>query len=92
MNAKQTISEVTGIKPVEIDSILAEIKANAARMENCPRHDFSIMIDRHTKQPVENPTPAQRFGAKFKCARCGGVVDNLARIWYEKGLKDALTV
>jgi len=89
MKLNEKLSELTGVKPVEIDAILAEIKANTARMENCSRHDFSITLDRRTKQPIENPTPAQRFGAKFKCTRCGGIVDGLARIWYDKGLKDS---
>lgn len=88
MNTKEQISKVTGVRPEIIDSILVEIKANTDRMETCQRHDFSIVLDRHTKQTIENPTPAQRFGAKFKCSRCGGIVDGLARIWYDKGLKD----
>lgn len=92
MDVKETLSELTGVKPSEIDSILLEIKANTAKMESCPLHDFSIVLDRHTKQPLENPSPVQRFGAKFKCVRCGGVVDGLARIWYEKGVSDASNV
>jgi hypothetical protein len=74
----------------EIDTMLAEIKANNMKLDTCPRHDFSIVLDRHTKQPIESATPAQRFGAKFQCARCAGIVDGIARIWYERGLKHAV--
>lgn len=87
MNVKQALSEVTGVKPAEIDSILREIKENSMKMDTCHRHDFSIVLDRHTKLAIENPTPEQRFGAKFRCLHCGGIVDGIARIWYENGLK-----
>jgi len=89
MSLKDQISEVTGVKPDLFDSILVEVKANMALLETCQRHDFSIVIDRRTKQPIENPAPSQRFGAKFKCTRCGGIVDGSARIWYDRGLNDA---
>ncbi len=89
MSVKETLSKITGVKPAEIDSIVAEVKKNSALLKTCARHDFSIVLDRRTKQPIENPTPAQRFGARFKCNRCGGIVDGIARIWYERGLSDA---
>lgn len=89
MNAKEKLPEITGVKPKEIDSILVAVKANSALLEKCARHDFSVVLDRRTKQPLENATPAQRFGAKFKCTHCGGTVDGLAKIWYDRGLKDA---
>lgn len=85
------LSEVTGFKKPEMDTIFQEVKANQALLAACPRHDFSIVLDQRTKQPIENPTSMQRFGARFKCVACGGVVDGPARIWYDLGLKHGKT-
>lgn len=90
MNAIEQLENVTGFKRPEIDKIFQEVKANSALLDACSKpHDFSICIDRRTKQVLDNPTPAQRFGAKWKCSKCGGVVDGLRKISYCDGLKDA---
>lgn len=90
MNTIDTLSEVTGIKKPEMDAIFQEVKANHSILKGCQRpHDFSICLERHTKEPIENPTPAQHFGAKWKCSKCGGIVDSLHKIHYEEGLRDA---
>jgi hypothetical protein len=71
-------------------NIFEEVKANQALLKSCVKpHDFSICLERHTKVVLENPTPTQRFGAKWKCSKCGGVVDSLHKINYDAGLKDA---
>lgn len=73
----------------ETEAILAAVKANSARLKQCiGPHNFSICIDRHTKEPIiGEPTPAQRFGAWWRCAKCDGQVENLHKIWYENGVK-----
>ena len=70
----------------ELKQLFEEVKANSATLEKCDLHDFSIVLDRSTKEPIQNPTPQQKFGARFKCTRCGGVVDGITRIWYDRGL------
>lgn len=87
MNAKDKISEVTGLKPSVIDAVFEEVKQNHKKMDTCPHHDFSIVLDRHSKQRIDNPTPQQLFGAKFQCTRCGGIVDGIERLWYTRGLR-----
>jgi hypothetical protein len=88
MSALDTISHVTGIGRPAMDAILAEVKENQRILSACQfPHDFSICIDRHSKVPIENPTPAQRFGAKWKCSKCGGIVDSMHKIHYNEGLE-----
>ncbi len=79
--------EKLGIKKEETDKILVEIKENSTKLDGCILHDFSVPLDRHTKQPINNPTPAQTFGAKWKCNNCGGVVDAAAKRWYNIGVE-----
>ena len=73
----------------ETEVILAAIKANTALLEQCVGpHIFCICLDRHTKEPIAGkPTPAQRFGAWWRCCKCGGQVENLNKIWYENGVQ-----
>lgn len=90
MNAVETISKVTGMSKPEVDSVFQEVKANQRKLESCIRpHDFSICLDRRTKQPIDNPTPQQHFGAKWQCSKCDGIVDSIHKINYNQGLKDA---
>lgn len=83
------VGELFGIPSVETTAIIAEVRANSARLEQCPCHDFNLCQDRHTKQFTENPTPWQRFGAKWLCAHCGGTVSGQEKLWYERGLAHA---
>lgn len=90
MTTLENLERITRIKRQEMDSIFQEVKANSKALDECRSpHDFSICIDRRTKEEVSNPTPHQRFGAKWKCSKCGGTVDSTTRIWYEKGISHA---
>lgn len=91
MNAIEQLTAATGFKRPEIDTIFKEVKANQAMLSDCAKpHDFSIALDRRTKEPIHGGiTPHQRFGCKWKCSKCGGIVDTLHKLHYEQGLKDA---
>ena len=93
MGANQDkIAELTGISPKVQDEIWAEVMANKNKLEGCAGpHDFSICLDRHTKQPIDNPTNIQLFGAYWRCSKCGGQVDAINKSWYNKGLKAGMT-
>lgn len=55
--------------------ILDEVRKNSAALDACPGpHDFSVDV-----------TPNRPLFKRWKCARCGGVVDAIARYWYELG-------
>lgn len=60
----------------DIQDILGEVRANHVRLEGCPRHDF---------QQIE----PGKFGTKFQCAACGGMVDGINVNWYKRGLEHA---
>lgn len=63
-----------------IDSakILAEIKANRERLDNCPKHAFDYPQDR-----------ALHFGEKLTCRNCGGVMDAVQAFRYCQGFEAA---
>lgn len=66
------------------------IQLNHKKLDSCSKpHEFLICLDRRTRQPLENPTPQQQFGARWRCSKCGGDVDSVVRLWYNRGLKDA---
>jgi len=89
-NILNKLTEITGFRQKELDSIVAEVKANSKALLECPSpHDFSICLDRRTKQRIDNPSPGQRFNAKWQCSKCGGRIDNMEKVWYERGLEHA---
>jgi hypothetical protein len=64
---------------LDVDEIAAEVKANSARLNGCPKpHEF---------EPAEyyRNTDLVR---KHRCKKCGGTVDNHAKYWYTLGLLD----
>lgn len=65
------MSEVSGLSRAGVTELLAEVRANAALLDACGRHDF-LQI-------------APRFGSKWKCVACGGVVSAEAVHWYVRG-------
>jgi len=84
---QERLARLTGISPAVQDEIWKEVKANQQRLEECiAPHDFSICLDRTSRQPIAKPTPQQIFGAKWRCSKCQGVVDGMVRNWYNKGL------
>lgn len=91
MNTIETLTQITGIKRAAMDAIFQEVKANQKRLRECVRpHEFSICLDRHTKAKIPHPTDQQKFGAKWKCAKCGGIVDGLTKRTYDEGVNDGL--
>lgn len=67
---------------IDMDKIVVEVKANRLLLDGCAGHDFSQPIDRHSKQPIA----AQVVFCDWRCTRCGGWVDGIARGWYNKGV------
>lgn len=86
MNVRE-FGEKVGVPREDMNKILAEIKANSAKLDGCIVHDFSICLDRRTKQPIAEPTPQQTFGGRWRCKNCGGEVDASAKRWYNLGLE-----
>lgn len=58
---------------LEKSKLLAEIRANHAKLDACPKHFFDA------------GDPPYKFGQKFTCHNCGGVMDGIAAMHYTKG-------
>lgn len=79
MTNVEVVSQVTGIKPLDIRNIFEEVKANKKLLDNCVRpHDFSI-----------DASPNKPLFKKWKCSKCGGTVESQFKKAYEEGLKDS---
>jgi len=73
---------------VNVDKIMEEVRANHALLDSCAAHDFSIPINRLSKQPIEPGMPTHF--CDWKCSKCGGWVDHPRKSWYEKGMAVAM--
>ena len=71
-----TLSAATGLSRQTMLELAAQAKANVARLNACPWHDF---------EPV--PGAKVVFGQpdRFRCQRCGGEIDRHAFYWHEQG-------
>lgn len=69
-----TLSAATGIGRASILELWEEVKANHARLDACPRHDFP------------DPEPGS-LGKRYECRNCRGWTDASAVRWYRDGLK-----
>lgn len=78
INGFEVLEKATGISMSEQKKIIEEIRHNRQLLEGCPRHDFSEEV----KQPY-------RVISKWKCSKCGGIVDYSEKLWYEKGIAHA---
>lgn len=78
INGFKVLEKATGISVSEQKKIIEEIRHNKRLLEGCPRHDFSEEV----KQP-------HRVISKWKCSKCGGIVDYSEKLWYEKGIAHA---
>jgi len=68
---------------IDTKQIMADVKANHAKLESCDRHDFSQPIDRRTKEPI----PERVVFCDWRCVRCGGWVDCHAKHWFDIGVR-----
>lgn len=85
----QDFGERLGIKRTDTDAIVAEIKRNNTMLESCTGpHDFSIALDRRTLKPAVPDNRRDPF-CKWQCSKCCGIVDGVAKSWYNKGVRHA---
>lgn len=58
----------------EASAIWENVKENIKKLDSCSGpHDF-VPID-----------PDIKLSRQWRCTTCGGKIDNVARIWYERG-------
>ena len=75
----QHITAVTAMS--ETPNIWDRVDENIRILESCDRHNFSVQLDH-----------PNIFRMRWKCDRCGGVVDRMAKFWYERGLEHGAVV
>lgn len=63
--------------------LLAEVRENMARLNDCTDHQFGPIPK--ILAPGECPPRMPGLGQRYRCTRCMGEVDGIARHWYEKG-------
>lgn len=69
--------------PIDVNAIWEEVKANKAKLDACEGpHD--LQPDESTKYATAKDGGA--ICRKYKCTRCGGLVDSVNAHWYIKGL------
>jgi len=67
------IERATGLSRAELVTIAARVKANGLALTNCAAHDFALI------------EPAQPLRNRYRCSRCGGEVDGISHLWFERG-------
>lgn len=78
-NGVGVMSDLTGLAPGEITSLFEQVKANAKRLDACPRHEFEPMAQ-----------AASTARKRYRCKHCGGEVDSHAHRWHEIGRKSGV--
>jgi hypothetical protein len=67
--------------PEERMALLAQVRANLARLDQCTGHDFA--------EPVGEPWVTAADGTslyrKYRCVVCQGELGAVEKDWYEKG-------
>lgn len=76
-NGVTLMAELTGLGQDEIRAIAEQVKANQAKLDACPWHEF----ERSTATGMLRSVTHQRY----VCRNCGGEVDHHAHYWHELG-------
>ncbi|MGE5786458.1 MAG: hypothetical protein ACM3ZE_17815 [Myxococcales bacterium] len=84
-NVLDALGAVSGLGRPAVDSILTEVRANLAKLDACPRHEFAGV-----KETAAGPAKDGSYLFRdYRCSRCGGKVDSHAARWYRLGLDHA---
>lgn len=72
------LSVFMGVSRRELMALAAGVKANSAKLQACPYHDF---------EPVApaDATLVAKLSARYRCRHCGGDVDSSAYHWHQQG-------
>ena len=77
VNGVGVMSEITGLEAAEVGRIWEQVKANNARLESCPYHEF--------EQSPQTAVLRSLTHQKYVCKHCKGEVDHQQYSWHEKG-------
>ena len=73
MNAKDALSNASGISLPVMERLFKEVMENRQRLDSCKSHHFEVM---------------QKVGTKpnrYLCVHCGGEIDHHAYYWFLQG-------
>jgi hypothetical protein len=72
------VEELMALTRDDIHALAAKVRANAAVLRDCPKHEF---------EPIKDPlaTPMRQ---RYRCVPCGGEIDGHAFFWYSRGRDD----
>lgn len=76
------LATATGLSRSAMLELAAEAKANVARLNACPWHDF---------EPVPGAKVVFAHPSRYRCKHCGGEVDHHAFHWHEQGRRARTT-
>lgn len=62
------------ITKTDVSQIWEEVKANHAKLDACPMHEFDAV-----------PKPLHTLLKDYFCKHCGGKIDSIAHTWYQRG-------
>ena len=68
------LSKVSGLSKDAIKGIAKQVMKNNEVLNSCSFHIF---------EPCESP----HMSRIYKCSNCGGVVRDMQKIWYERGIE-----
>lgn len=73
-NGVSALSEFSGLSEKSIQDIMAEVKANQAKLNGCLYHEFEL----HEQGALVSRS-------KFRCIHCGGIITGEKYHWHELG-------
>lgn len=63
---------------MDAKEIWNQVVENDKLLKSCLLHSFDIDL-----------SPDRKIGKRWKCSKCNGEVDSMAKLWYERGLMHA---
>ncbi|WP_431023812.1 hypothetical protein [Halomonas sp. H5] len=80
-NGVGVLSDLTGLPREEVQSIAERVKANLARLEACPYHEFEAIAASEAGLRLSRRP-------RYRCRHCGGEIDSTAYHWHEMGRRE----
>lgn len=81
VDGARELARVSGLNRSDVLAIWEEVKANTQKLEACPGpHEFT-----------QDDDPSREVFKRWRCAKCGGVVNVEGKLWYERGLAHGRT-
>lgn len=78
------MSELSGMQRSEVLARWEQVKANQAKLDACPWHEFERYgVDASSKTVLRQ---------KYRCKHCLGEIDHIAYHWHEQGRRQLVAV